>query len=96
MNGRTDESLEELFGRFINGKQAKEAAEDISKGEQILREHSAPVPDDVLLADIKGKMEKALLEKKANTFRWAVYRVAAVAATFIICLNNAPDCLGKR
>jgi hypothetical protein len=84
MNSRNDENLEELFGRFLDGKQAKEAAEDISKGEQILRGYPAPVPNDVLLADIKGKVAKALLEKKANTFKGAVYRVSAVAATFII------------
>ncbi|MCX5635683.1 MAG: hypothetical protein NTW55_07600, partial [Planctomycetota bacterium] len=38
----------------------------------------------VLLADIKGKIAKALSKKKANTFKWAVYRVSAVAAAFII------------
>jgi len=84
MNSRNDENLEELFGRFFDGKEAKEAAEDIGKGEQTLRGHPAPVPDDVLLADIKGKIVKALLEKKVNTFKVAVYRVAAVAAMFII------------
>ena len=84
MNGRYDENLEELFGRFLDGKQAKEAAEDIGKGEQILRGRPAPVPDDVLLADIKGKIAKALSKKKANTFKGAVYRVTAVAAAFII------------
>jgi len=84
MNGRYDENLEELFGRFLDGKEAKEAAEDIGKGEQILRGRPAPVPDDVLLADIKGKIAKALSKKKANTFKGAVYRVAAVAAAFII------------
>lgn len=84
MNSRYDENLEAIFGRFLDEKQAKEAAEDISKGEQILRRHPAPVPDDVLLADIKGKIAKALSEKKANTFNGAVYRVAAVAAAFII------------
>ena len=84
MNGRNDENLEALFGRFLDGKEAKEAAEDIGKGEQILRRHPVPVPDDVLLADIKGKIAKALSEKKANTFKGAIYRVAAVAAAFII------------
>jgi len=84
MNGRYDENLEELFGRFLDGKEAKEAAEDIGKGEQILRRHPAPVPDNVLLADIKGKIAKALSEKNAHTFKGAVYRVAAVAAAFII------------
>jgi len=84
MNSRYDENLEALFGRFLDGKQAKEAAEDIGKGEQILRGYPAPVPDDVLLADIKGKIAKALSKKKDNTFKWAVYRVTAVAAAFII------------
>ncbi len=84
MNSRYDENLEELFGRFLDEKQAKEAAEDIGKGEQILRGYPAPVPDDVLLADIKGKMAKALSKKKDNTLKEAVYRVTAVAAAFII------------
>ncbi len=84
MNSRNDENLEELLGRFFDGKEAKDAAAEIEKAEQILREHPAPAPDDALLADIKVKISKALSDKKTNIFRQTVYRMAAVAAAFII------------
>lgn len=81
MNGETEENLRDLFEKFLSSEQAKQAVEDIEKGEQILRESAAPEPDDELIADIKAGITASLLHKKENTF---VYKAAAIAAGFII------------
>jgi hypothetical protein len=84
MNGETKENLKELFEKFVGGKQAEQAVEDIQKGERILRESAAPEPDSELIADIKTEIAASLLRKKENAFRRTVYKTAAVAAGFII------------
>lgn len=84
MENRTDENIEELFGKFLPEEDAHQAAEDIQKAEQILREQPAPTPDGKLLADINSKITEALSAKKAKTYKLIVYRVAAVAAAIII------------
>ncbi len=84
MNGRNDENLKELFEKFLNSEQAERAADDIQKAEQILSDNPAPLPDDILLADIKTEIAGALVRSKINVFRRRVYRTAAVAAAVII------------
>lgn len=56
MDRRNGENLRELFERFVDARQAKEAAEDIERGEQILRQWPAPEPRAELLALIKTEM----------------------------------------
>ena len=84
MNGRNDENLKELFEKFLNSEQAERAADDIQKAEQILSEHPAPQPDDMVLADIKMNISGALVRSKINVFRRRIYRTVAVAAAVII------------
>jgi hypothetical protein len=79
-----DENLRELLGKFFDADEAKEATEDIRKGEQILDEHGAPGPDSELIADVKAEISRALASRKLNSFRRAAYKVAAVAAAVII------------
>ena len=84
MNGRNEENVKELFERFLNSKEAKQAVEDIRKAEEILSEHSAPGPDDELIADIKAEIAKAVLHRKTDAFRRIAYKAAVVAAAVII------------
>jgi hypothetical protein len=84
MNGETKENLKDLFEKFLNSEQAKQAAEDIQKGERILRESAAPAPDGELIANIKAEIAASLLHKKENAFRRTIYKTMAVAAGFII------------
>jgi hypothetical protein len=79
-----DENLRELLGKFFGADEAKQAAEDIRRGEEILDEHGAPGPDSELIANIKAEVRVALAVRKTNAFRRAVYKVAAVAAAIII------------
>jgi hypothetical protein len=83
MNNRNQENLRELFEKFFNAEQAESCVEDIRKGEQILREHPAPKPDDVLIADIKAQIALRLQARKAHHFRRVVYEVMGAAAAII-------------
>lgn len=85
MNVRNNkDNLKELFEKFVEGKEAEQAVEDIQKGEQILRSHRAPEPDNELITNIKTEIAARLLHKKEKAFRRTVYKTAAVAAGFIL------------
>jgi hypothetical protein len=84
MNGQDRENLKELFGKFVGDEQAEQVVEDIRKGEQILRSHSAPEPDGELIADIKAEIAVSLSHRKERTFRRIAYEAVAVAAAFIL------------
>ena len=84
MEDQTNENIEELFGKFLSDQDARRAAEDIQKAEEIFREHPAPEPAGELLADINSKIAEALSAEKAKTRKLTAYRVAAVAAAIII------------
>lgn len=84
MNDRNQENLKELLEQFMGSEQARMRLEDIERGEQILREHPAPEPDDMLLANIKAQIALHVLPHRATAFKWISYRVAAVAAAAIV------------
>jgi hypothetical protein len=84
MSDRNEDNLKELFSRFLNSEQAAKAIEDIQRAEQILREHPAPEPDDMLIANIKAEIALNLLPRKAHVFERMVYKIAAVAAAILI------------
>ncbi len=84
MEDQTNENIEELFGKFLSDQDARRAAEDIQKAEEILREHPAPEPAGELLADINSKIAEALSAEKPKTHKLITYRMAAVAAAIII------------
>ena len=84
-NGRNNqENLKELFEKFVDSKQAQQAADDIRKGEQMLGEHAAPEPDKELIADIKAQLAASLLHSRTTVFRQTVYRTAVAAAAVIV------------
>jgi hypothetical protein len=84
MDNRNEENLEELFEKLVGGEQAKQAVEDIQKGERILRGQPAPEPDGELIANIKDEIAASLQHKKENAFRRIAYKTMAVAAAFIL------------
>jgi hypothetical protein len=84
MNSQDEENLKELFEKFLSAKQAAEAVEDVYKTEQILHEHPAPEPDDMLLANIKAEIALKLLPRRATVVPRIAYKVAAVAAAVLI------------
>jgi hypothetical protein len=60
MNNQNQENLKELFEKFLYTKHAQRYVEDVQKAEEILREHSAPEPDDMLIANIKAEIAMRL------------------------------------
>jgi len=84
MNGQNEENLKELFEKFFTAEQAERAVEDVQKAEQLLREHPAPEPDDMLIANIKAEIAMRLPPRRAGVFRRMAYKTAAVAAAVII------------
>jgi hypothetical protein len=94
MNER-NENLRELFEQFLDSEQAQSNLEDIEKGEQILREHPAPEPDEMLLANIKAEIALHILPRRATVYKRFVYRAAAVAAVIIVIVAIGTSFLEK-
>jgi len=83
MEDRNKENLRELFGKFFDFERAESCIEDIRKAEQIFREHPAPKPDDMLVADIKAQIAARLKAQRTHHFRRILYEVAGAAAAVI-------------
>jgi hypothetical protein len=84
MNSQNDENLKELFERFLSAEQAESGVEDIQIGEQILREHPAPEPDSMLIANIKAEIAMRLPAKRTNVFAKIAYRAVYAAAAILV------------
>jgi hypothetical protein len=84
MNDRNEENLRELFERFISSKDAESGIEDFAEVKRILDENPAPQPHPELIAAINSKIAETLRIRKEHTFRRLAYRLAPVAAVFII------------
>jgi len=84
MVSRNKENLEDLFSRFLSAQEARQSAEDVRKGEDLLRQCPAPEPDRRVVADIKAQVAQALQRPKTNNLKRVVYKAAAVAAAVVI------------
>ena len=83
MEDRNNETLRALFEKFFDAEQAESCVEDIQKAEQILREHPAPEPDDMLIANIKAEIAMRLQASRAHRIRRIFYEVVGAAAIII-------------
>ncbi len=84
MENRNRENLRELFEKFFDAEQAESCVEDIQKAEQILREHPAPEPDDMLIANIKAEIAMRLQAARAHRFRRIIYGAVGTAAAILL------------
>ena len=84
MNSRDSENLKDLFARFLSDEQAESSLEDIQKGEEIIREHPAPEPDSMLIANIKAEIAMRLPARRTYTFSKIAYRIVYAAAAIMI------------
>jgi len=84
MNDRKEDNLRELFTRFVSGEEAENCIEDFVNAERILDENPAPEPSEELVAAINHKIAEALRLRQAHTFRRLAYRLAPVAAVFLV------------
>ena len=83
MNNQNQENLKELFEKFLDTKQAQKYVEDVQKAEEILREHSAPEPDDMLIANIKAEIAMSLPVRRTYVFKHIAYKALSIAAAVI-------------
>jgi len=77
-----NDNLEQLLGGFMNEVEAHEAAADIHRGDELLSEYPAPLPNAHLLEEIKAEVSRSLAAGRKRVY-W-VRRVVAVAAAVII------------
>ncbi len=84
MEDRNQENLRELFEKFFDAEQAERCVEDIQKAERIFREHPAPEPDDMLIANIKAEIALRLPAARAHRVRRIIYEVVGAAAAILI------------
>jgi hypothetical protein len=84
MAGRNEENLRELLERFLERREAEQAAADIEAGERILEEYPAPAPRAGLLLEIRSEMAARLESRGSHRLRELVYRAASVAAAVLI------------
>jgi len=83
MNDQNQENLKELFEKFMDAKQAQKYVEDVQKAEEILREHPAPEPDDMLIANIKAEIAMRLPVRRTSVFKHIAYKALSIAAAVI-------------
>lgn len=84
MDDRNQENLRELFEKFFDAEQAERCVEDIQKAERIFREHPAPEPDDMLIANIKAEIAMRLPAARAHRVRRIIYEVVGAAAAILV------------
>ena len=83
MDNRDRENLRELFEKFFDAERAESCVEDIQKAEQIFRDHPAPEPDDMLIANIKAQIAMRLRASRAHRIRRIIYEMAGAAAVIL-------------
>ena len=84
MDEAKQKNLRQLCEQFFDREQARQAAEDIHSGDEILRRHAAGQPDEAVLAEIKARLGGAVADSRSIAFRRTTYKVAAVAAVLVI------------
>jgi hypothetical protein len=84
MNDRNSENLKVLFEKFVGTEDAQSCVEDFVEAERILQQYPAPEPETELIAAIKSDIAETLRLRNEHTFRRLAYRLAPVAAVFIV------------
>ena len=83
MNNSANENLRKLLAGFMDEAAARQTAEDIEKGEEILGANRAPQPDERVLAEVKKNVVAALRQRRTVVFQRRIL-TAAVAAAVIV------------
>ena len=84
MNGSDRENLKELLARFMDAEEAGRAAQDIEKGDELLRAHPAPQPDEDVIAGLKAMVSAVVRRRQRITLQRRIFAVAAVAAVLVV------------
>ena len=84
MNNSTNENLRELLAGFMDEAAARQTAEDIEKGEEILGAYSAPQPNERVLAEVKKNVAIALRQRHTAVWQRRILTAAVAAAVILV------------
>jgi hypothetical protein len=84
MNNTANENLRELLAGFMDESAARQTAEDIEKGDEILGVYSAPQPDAQVLAEVKKNVAVAIRRRRTVVFQRRILSAAVAAAVILV------------
>jgi len=84
MNDSAKENLRELLAGFMDAGSAGQAAEDIERGDALLRQWSAPQPGDAVLAEVKKKVAAVARRRHRIALQRRIWAAAGMAAAIVI------------
>lgn len=84
MNNSVNENLRELLAGFMDEAAARQKAEDIEKGEEILGANQSPQPDEQVLAEVKKNVVAALRRRRTVVFQKRILGAAVAAAIIMV------------
>jgi hypothetical protein len=84
MSDSTKENLKELLAGFMDADMAGQAAQEIEKGDQLLRDFPAPRVSDNVIAGIKLQMAAASRRRHRATYQHRIWATVGVAAAIVL------------
>ncbi len=84
MNNSANENLRELLAGFMDEAAARQTAEDIEKGEEILGANQSPQPDERVLAEVKKTVVAALKRQRTVVLQKRILGAAVAAAVILV------------
>ena len=84
MNNSANENLRELLAGFMDESAARQMAEDIEKGEEILGASQSPQPNERVLAEVKKNVAAALRRRQTVVFQRRILGAAVAAAVIVV------------
>jgi hypothetical protein len=84
MNNSANENLRELLAGFMDEAAARQTAEDIEKGEEILGAYKSPQPDERVLAEVKKNVVAALKRQRIVVLRKRILGATVTAAMIMV------------
>ena len=84
MNNSANENLRELLAGFMDEAAARQTAEDIEKGEEILGANQSPQPDERVLAEVKKTVVAALRRRRTVVLQRRILGAAVAAAVIVV------------
>jgi hypothetical protein len=84
MNNSANENLRKLLAGFMDEAAARQTAEDIEKGEEILGASQSPQPDERVLAEVKKNVVAALRRQQTVVFQRRMLGAAVAAAVIVV------------
>jgi hypothetical protein len=84
MNNSANENLRELLAGFMDEAAARQTAEDIEKGEEILGANQSPQPDERVLAEVKKTVVAAVRRRRSVVLQRRILGAAVAAAVIVV------------